>query len=620
MHSGNHWGGSFEIDANDDDEKTTKNKDTDRAALLRELDDIQQSWLLGPQDKATKKKYIDFGCIVCSHDALRWTLASIFIAFLVIGLPIIVSKSIHNKKEHVQPPDKYTEALHTALLFFNAQKSGRLPRDNNVTWRGDSGLKDGLSDGKRTLVGGYYDAGDNSKFHFPMAFSMTMLSWSVIEYNHKYKAIGEYKHVRELIRWGTDYILLTFNSSAKAIDQVYSQVGGSHINSTIPDDHTCWQRPEDMSYARPVQVSTQAPDLAAEMAAALASASIVFQDDVNYSTKLVEGAKLLYNFAIDKGRRTRYSSGNIYTAPYYNSTGYFDEHMWSAAWMFYATGNSSYYLSRATNAELARNAKAFNRNPDLSVLSWDNKLPAAELLLLRLRIFLSPGYPYEDMLRSYQEATGLNMCSYLKRFNVFNWTAGGLVQLNHGRPQPLQYVANTAFLASLFVDYLNATGVPGWYCGDNFITSNELRRFATSQANYILGDNPMKMSYLVGYGSKYPKHVHHRGASIPKPTKRSNRTQYTCNGGWWAWYHTTKSNPNVIKGAMVGGPYKSDKFKDDREDHGSTEPTLTGNAGLVAALVSLTSSGGIGIDKNSIFTNVLPFYPLTPSPPPPWKP
>lgn len=122
MHSANHWGGSFEIYANDDDEKTTKNKDMDRAALLRELDDIQQSWLLGPQDKANKKKYIDFGCIVCSHDALRWTLASIFIAFLVIGLPIIISKSINHKKEHVQPPDKYTEALQTALLFFNAQK------------------------------------------------------------------------------------------------------------------------------------------------------------------------------------------------------------------------------------------------------------------------------------------------------------------------------------------------------------------------------------------------------------------------------------------------------------------------------------------------------------------
>ncbi|KAL4564636.1 hypothetical protein LXL04_028703 [Taraxacum kok-saghyz] len=32
------------------------------------------------------------------------------------------------------------------------------------------------------LVGVYYDAGDNVKFGFPMAFTTTMLSWSVIEF------------------------------------------------------------------------------------------------------------------------------------------------------------------------------------------------------------------------------------------------------------------------------------------------------------------------------------------------------------------------------------------------------------------------------------------------------
>lgn len=35
------------------------------------------------------------------------------------------------------------------------------------------------------------------------------------------------------------------------------------------------------------------------------------------------------------------------------------------------------------------------------------------------------------------------------------------------------------------------------------------------QADYVLGKNPMKMSYLVGYGSDYPQYVHHRGSSIP---------------------------------------------------------------------------------------------------------
>lgn len=53
--------------------------------------------------------------------------------------------------------------------------------------------------------------------------------------------------------------------------------------------------------------------------------------------------------------------------------------------------------------------------------------------------------------------------------------------MNHGRAQNLQYTANAAFLASLFADYLNATGVPGWTCGGNFFPLSVLKDFATSQ-------------------------------------------------------------------------------------------------------------------------------------------
>jgi endoglucanase len=101
-----------------------------------------------------------------------------------------------------------------------------LPKNNGIPWRGNSGLNDGTdtTDVKGGLVGGYYDAGDNVKFHFPMAYAMTMLSWSVIEYSHKYKTIDEYNHVLDLIKSGTDYLLLTFNSSATKIDKIYCQV------------------------------------------------------------------------------------------------------------------------------------------------------------------------------------------------------------------------------------------------------------------------------------------------------------------------------------------------------------------------------------------------------------
>uniref|UniRef100_M1BBU7 cellulase n=1 Tax=Solanum tuberosum TaxID=4113 RepID=M1BBU7_SOLTU len=498
----NHWGGALEIatttggESTTDDDNRSRNFDLDRASVnqlqrydnydrstqsSRNLDETQQSWLLGPPEKK-KKKYVDLGCIICSRKALKYTLIGIIVAFAVIALPTIVVKVWPKHKSQPSLPDNYTFALHKVLMFFDAQKSGKLPKTNGIPWRGDSGLQDGskLTDVKGGLVGGYYDAGDNIKFHYPMSFAMTMLSWSVIEYEHKYRALGEYEHITDIIKWGTDYLLRTFNSSATKIDKVYSQVGGALNNSRKPDDHYCWQRPEDMNYERPVQTATSAPDLAAEMAAALAAASIVFRDNKQYSRKLVKGAETLFDFARDLGKRTSYCRGNPYIEPFYNSTNYFDEHMWGSAWLYYATGNKT-YISLATNPVLSKNTNARFMTPDLSVLSWDNKVPAAMLLLTRMRIFLNPGYPYEEMLSSYHNITGLTMCSYLQRFQVFNFTKGGLIQLNHGRGQPLQYVANAAFLASLFVDYLNATGVPGWYCGPFFITLDKLRSFATFQ-------------------------------------------------------------------------------------------------------------------------------------------
>lgn len=61
---------------------------------------------------------------------------------------------------------------------------------------------------------------------------------------------------------------------------------------------------------------------------------------------------------------------------------------------------------------------------------------------------------------------------------------GGLIQLNHGRPQPLQYVVNAAFLAALYSDYLDAADTPGWYCGPNFFSTDVLRDFAKTQVCY----------------------------------------------------------------------------------------------------------------------------------------
>lgn len=143
---------------------------------------------------------------------------------------------------------------------------------------------------------------------------------------------------------------------------------------------------------------------------------------------------------------------------------------------------------------------------------------------------------------------------------------------------------------------------------------NSLLALLFGQIDYILGKNPRKMSYVVGFGDHYPRHVHHRGASIPK-----NKIKYNCKGGW-KWRDSKKPNPNTLVGAMVAGPDKHDGFHDVRTNYNYTEPTLAGNAGLVAALVALSGDKSTGIDKNTIFSAVPPMFPTPPPPPAPWKP
>lgn len=43
-------------------------------------------------------------------------------------------------------------------LFYEAQRSGKLPGTNRISWRGDSALGDKAPDGS-DVSGGWYDAG-----------------------------------------------------------------------------------------------------------------------------------------------------------------------------------------------------------------------------------------------------------------------------------------------------------------------------------------------------------------------------------------------------------------------------------------------------------------------------
>lgn len=52
----------------------------------------------------------------------------------------------------------YDEVLMKSILFYEAQRSGKLPDDSRIPWRGDSSLLDAGDNGE-DLTGGWYDGG-----------------------------------------------------------------------------------------------------------------------------------------------------------------------------------------------------------------------------------------------------------------------------------------------------------------------------------------------------------------------------------------------------------------------------------------------------------------------------
>ena len=52
--------------------------------------------------------------------------------------------------------DDLKDVLHMSMLFYEAQRSGKLPANNRIAWRNDSALNDKGNDGE-DLTGGWYD-------------------------------------------------------------------------------------------------------------------------------------------------------------------------------------------------------------------------------------------------------------------------------------------------------------------------------------------------------------------------------------------------------------------------------------------------------------------------------
>lgn len=152
----------------------------------------------------------------------------------------------------------------------------------------------------------------------------------------------------------------------------------------------------------------------------------------------------------------------------------------------------------------------------------------------------------------------------------------------------MQYVTSTSFLLVTYAKYLTqAKKVVN--CGGSIVTPKRLRSIAKKQVDYLLGDNPLKMSYMVGYGSRYPQRIHHRGSSLPSIS--SHPAKIECGSGF-SIMHSDIPNPNTLIGAVVGGPDEHDHFPDIRSDYFQSEPATYINAPLVGSLSYLAHSFG----------------------------
>lgn len=477
------------------------------------------------------------------HRRVFRAVTAALVAALALAAGPLVSSSA------ATPAFNYGEALQKSVWFYDAQRSGKLPAGNRVSWRGDSAMRDGADVGL-DLSGGFYDAGDHVKFGLPFAFSVSMLAWGAVENRAAYAGSGQLPHLMANLRHGTDWIIKAHPSP----NVVYGQVGAGN------PDHAWWGSAEVMPMARPsykVDSSCPGSDLAGEYAAAMASASMVFKDtDPTYAAALLTHAKQLYTFA--DTYRGKYSSCITDAASFYNSwSGYQDELVWGAIWLHRATGDASYLTkAKAEYQKLGTEPQSTERSYRWTI-AWDDKSYGAYVLMAKLtgeQTYVNDANRWLDFW-----TTGHNG-------NRVRYSPGGQAVLDSWGS--LRYAANTAFAALTYSDWLSTR---------DSTRARTYHDFGVRQINYALGDNPRNASYVVGFGANPPRNPHHRGA----------------HGSWADSIQEPAVSRHVLYGALVGGPStNNDAYTDSRSDYVMNEVALDYNAGFTGALARLYGEYG----------------------------
>eukprot|EP01133_Synstelium_polycarpum_P015025 gene15025-17772_t len=427
--------------------------------------------------------------------------------------------------------------MKNGAMFYKYNRAGRL-EDNEVPWRGNAALKDASpgsvpdANGDGDLSKGYFDAGDHVKFALPMAASMTMLGWGFMEYSKTIDQCGNTQIWLDDLRWGYNWLMAAHVSP----NSFAGQVGEGNA------DHAYWGPPELMTMPRPTYMLTeQAPgtEVAMEAAAALSTCSIIFEEtDPIYASQCLAHAKQLHSFG-DTFRGV-YSDSIPDAQNFYKSwSGYKDELVWGSIWLYRATGNKTLLAKAVSDYETyAVGAQAQRNSHD-----WDLKAPGCALLL-------AMEFPDSDTYINDIEG----FLNYWLPGGGVSYTPGGLAWIRQWSPN--RYAATTAFLMSVY-------GVEG----------DKYTEFTKKQMSYLLGDNPNKQSFVVGYGPNHPINPHHRASHHSLDNDIA----------------TPINNTYLLLGALVGGPALDDTYVDDRTDYVKNEVACDYMAGFLASVAYMAS-------------------------------
>ncbi|KAL1921943.1 uncharacterized protein VTP21DRAFT_10585 [Calcarisporiella thermophila] len=447
-------------------------------------------------------------------------------------------------RENKFPNPEYMKLLDFSLLFYEAQRSGKLPSNNRVPWRHDSGLEDGR-DQNVDLVGGYYDAGNYMKFTFPLAFALTHIAWGALEYFEGYVLAKQSEHLKDMLKWGTDWLIKAHPTNTT----LFVQVGTGTVDNNYWGPDTDIPKPR-LSFK--ISIEARGTDVSASTAAAFAANSIVFRQLFNnevYADTLLSHAKSLYAFA-ETLPFMAYSdsvpaAGNFYSS----STSYGDELAWGALWLYRATNDMVY----------AQKASAYFDQFKLAGLNlpldWADQTGAVYVLGAQI----DPSNPrYKKEAERYLDAKAKPNGGGCGR------TKGGLLWCDGSSDSnSLQPPLNTAWLMVQYVNKVDSKKNDSYY------------GFVKSQWDYVMGKNPMNTPYIIGAHSNSPKNPHSALAH-----------------GYAGFAMMKNPVKYVVYGALVGGPGKDDWFSDDISNWKTNEIAIDYNVplqNLLAYMVQTTS-------------------------------